>query len=633
MTRLAALTLVAALGSGVLQTPVQTPVPPVPPAAPVRDPGSAPQTGTGTIAGTVMTTEVTPQPVRRANVSVSGGGLRQPRQGVTDAAGRFAIPNLPAGTFTLTASKASYVSAVYGSKAPGQAGTPIALGAGQTFLADVRIPRGAVVSGTVFDPFGRPKPQTRVQAMQYRTQGGQRRLQQAGSGLFVTDDRGMFRIYGLPAGEFVLVASPQEYPEIRLLTADELRWAADARLSQPGTASAPPPPGGGPTVGLSPIYFPGASDLTGATTITLSVGEERGGLDFQLQHVPTARIEGVLLTADGGPARQPQITLVPDERLRPGTVSSPIGFQGEARVESATGKFTFSGVTPGRYTVIAQARVTSEGGGAPPAPPTPPTPVGAGRGVPIPAPQPMPLPTRLWAMAPVDVEGRNITNLGLTLQPGLSISGRVVFEASTLAPPTDASRTRLSLNQMGPMPFEIGLASGSASANGTFTLTGVMPGHYRLNGSAPPAPGPTSGPWILKSVVANGRDTMDTGFEVPASDVTGVVVTFTDRVTELSGTLFDAAGAPTRDVWVLCFSTDRTFWTTQSRRVRVLRPSLEGKFRFSQWVPGEYFLVAVTDGDQIDLSDQTGLEQIAAVALRVTLVEGEKKVQDLKLAR
>jgi hypothetical protein len=134
-------------------------------------------------------------------------------------------------------------------------------------------------------------------------------------------------------------------------------------------------------------------------------------------------------------------------------------------------------------------------------------------------------------------------------------------------------------------------------------------------------------------VVANGRETMDTGLEMGNGDLTNVVMTFTDRVSELSGTLFDAAGTPTRDYWVLIFSTDRNNWIAQSRRSRVVRPNQSGRFQFSQWPPGEYYMVAVTDGDQMDLTDRTTLEQIAAVAMKITLAEGEKKVTDLKLSR
>ena len=47
--------------------------------------------------------------------------------------------------------------------------------------------------------------------------------------------------------------------------------------------------------------------------------------------------------------------------------------------------------------------------------------------------------------------------------------------------------------------------------------------------------------------------------------------------------------------------------------------------------PGEYYLVAVTDVEPSQLADPAFLESLSTGGLRITLSEGEKKVQDLKL--
>src|SRR6185436_14294570 len=108
------------------------------------------------------------------------------------------------------------------------------------------------------------------------------------------------------AGDFIVVAAPQDLPEVRMITADEMRWAQAGAPSSLAGAVAPPPPPPGPTVGLAPIYYPGAADITAATTLTLNFGDERQGVDFQLQAVPTARVEGSVLDADGRIVREPQ---------------------------------------------------------------------------------------------------------------------------------------------------------------------------------------------------------------------------------------------------------------------------------------------------------------------------------------
>jgi len=136
----------------------------------------------------------------------------------------------------------------------------------------------------------------------------------------------------------------------------------------------------------------------------------------------------------------------------------------------------------------------------------------------------------------------------------------------------------------------------------------------------------------MKSVVSNGVDTLDSALEVSTADVSGIVITFTDRPTDLSGRLLDAAGRPAPEYSVVAFSSDRAFWTLGARRLRTARPDSEGKFQVQGLPPGEYCVVAITDLDQADLADPTFLEQLAAASIKITLAEGEKKKQDLKLS-
>ncbi len=221
------------------------------------------------------------------------------------------------------------------------------------------------------------------------------------------------------------------------------------------------------------------------------------------------------------------------------------------------------------------------------------------------------------------------------------MSGRLVFEGGT-PPPPDLSKVRLNL---GPAPstgtttttITMGGAPPEINPDGTFTLTGATPGRYRLNASVPgpssttttASPTPT---WVVRSVLSGGVETLDGALEISTGDVSGVVITFTDHPTELSGHLLDSKGKPTPEYWVVTFTTDRAFWTPGSRRVRTMRPDADGKFRMVGLPPGEYYMVALTDLDQADMSDATFLEQLAAASLKIRLADGEKKAQDLKLS-
>src|SRR5262245_52492196 len=97
---------------------------------PIRD-GGGPKTGTGYISGVVVTDD-NGAPLRRVAVNLTGAGLGPGFLSLSNDAGQFEFANLPAGSFTLTASKPGYLSGAYGQTVPGRGTpTPIALADGQ----------------------------------------------------------------------------------------------------------------------------------------------------------------------------------------------------------------------------------------------------------------------------------------------------------------------------------------------------------------------------------------------------------------------------------------------------------------------------------------------------------------------
>src|SRR6185436_18844445 len=119
--------------------------------------------------------------------------------------------------------------------------------------------------------------------------------------------------------------------------------------------------------------------------------------------------------------------------------------------------------------------------------------------------------------------------------------------------------------------------------------SGVVPGTYSMT-TAFGLDG-----WSLSSVVAGGRDILDVPLEIGAmGDVSGVVVTFTDRLAEVSGTLQSAANVPAPDYFVVVFPSDRTLWRPGARRVQFSRPSTDGRFQIRDLPPGDYLVAALT---------------------------------------
>jgi len=126
----------------------------------------------------------------------------------------------------------------------------------------------------------------------------------------------------------------------------------------------------------------------------------------------------------------------------------------------------------------------------------------------------------------------------------------------------------------------------------------------------------------------------DLAFEVrPDEDIAGATITFTDKLAELSGMLQDAAGHPTPEFSIILFPVDKALWTQRSRRLRPpVRASTDGRFKLTNLLPGDYYLAALSDFDPSDYTKPSFLEQVALAAMKVTIAEGEKKVQNVKIA-
>ena len=231
-------------------------------------------------------------------------------------------------------------------------------------------------------------------------------------------------------------------------------------------------------------------------------------------------------------------------------------------------------------------------------------------------------------MLDVEVAGRDLTNLFVQLQPGMTVAGRVVFYG-TAARPTDLRTVRIALSPSIPTAGMGGSPATALTEDGTFVITGVIPGKYRLSAFVAAAPTP----WILRSTLIDGRDSLDDPIAIaPGQHVTGAVVTFTDHPAELSGTLSDAQGRPATELFVVAFPTDRKLWAPGSRRIATTRPATTGLFRLLSLPPGDYYLCALTDLDPtVDLTDANFLEQLIPASAKVVLGEGEKKVQNLNV--
>jgi hypothetical protein len=392
--------------------------------------------------------------------------------------------------------------------------------------------------------------------------------------------------------------------ELQLLSDAEIRRAlAEVRdaapRSQPGAPTAPrasaalPSSEAGRTVTYAPLYYPGTPVAGQATPITLAKGEERIGIDIPLQYVATARIEGTVFSSRPGQ----QITLM----LMPNQPGGDVGLR-QLRTASPEGRFMFSGVAPGPYTITARSSVR------PPAPGEP--------------------AITHSATAAVNVDGENISNVMLTLEPGLTISGRLVFEG---AQPPAVDFTKLRVN------FPIALTGMAAApfpplqldASGRFSVHGVPPGVFRIYGTVQGLREPI-GRWWLKSITIDGRELLDRPFDLRQNTDTAIVA-FSDRASMLAGVARDAQGMPADGTAVIAFGVDESSWFTNSRRVAGVHARADGTYSIRNLPAGDYFIVASYDVMPGEWFDPALLQRLRATSSRISLGEYEAKTQDVVL--
>jgi hypothetical protein len=587
----------------------------VTPQQPPRDAAGAPATGSARISGVVLTDERAPRSLRRVIVTLSGSALRVSRSTITNEEGRFSFGDLPAGRYTITAARKAYLTSAFGASYPGGAGTPVSV-ASASHVDDIRItlPKGAVVTGVITDASGIPIPSLTVNVHRVTPDGYER----AGEG--ATDDRGVYRVYGLSPAEYVIAAVPRptgggdmgvrSASEVdAILGALERRGSAATTAARPGEIAPEPdlPTSSERTYSFAPFYYPGTAAAAEATRITVAPGEERGGLDFPLAVVPTATLTGVVTGSDGQPARDVQITVVPIGP--PLTLVLGTGATGPMRT-GPDGTFRRSSITPGTYRLLARR--------VPPAPPRS-SPFGAatpvaGRG-----------PTTEWALTEITVNGADIDGIALTLRPGLGVRGWILFEGTSEVP-SNLSALRVILTPLTASARSTSTIPSSLKADGSFEITNLLPGSYRFDVTLPPEVGER---WWPRSALSGERDVLDLPLEL--SDGTGseVVLTLSDRRPSLTGGVRDADDRPVSDAFVVIFSADRTHWRPESRRVRAVRPATDGRYEATDLSPGEYLVAAVRRPPPNAWLDARFLERLTSSAVRVALSEGERGIRDL----
>lgn len=530
-------------------------------------------------------------PVRRASIRVRREGDPDSWSTVSDAEGYFHFSELPAGRFLVMASKPGYVANAFGATATGRPGVPVVVSEGAQ-IGDLRVilPRGAVLSGLLRDRLGRPLPNIAVRIA--RANSG--RLLSGGDE-FETDMTGTYRAFGLPAGRYIVAAIPHAVGvgAIQQMTDSEV----DAQLRTSSEPAGPAVPA--PASAYSAVFYPGTPIAESAQVVAVGEGEERDGIDFVVDATLTRTIEGTLTG--------PSATISP---VQIGVWSNPPSFPpvlGAAPLMSRpnnAGHFSVSGLPPGRYTLSFR---TGD-----------------------PFPRPGTESSGSYAVVDVDVSNQDATGVSVVLRPSSDLSGRLVGDN---AQQLDLSRFSLLLKPRSvhvaalwnSAPFETARTA-RVNSNGQFILSAVTPGEYEL--ILEPS---TAGPWAVKTAELDGRTATDDLISVGSGGGSELAVVVSDKWAQVTGTLTDPNNHPVNAYEIVAFPIESD-QRGSLRRIKVVRPSADGRFVISTLPDGDYYIAAVVDIDPNEISPDL-LSELAGSAVAIHLEAGQIKVENLRVVR
>ncbi len=537
-----------------------------------------PATGTARITGRIVSAE-TGAPIRRAQIRISSPDARVNRDVATDGDGRFEFLTLPAGRYRLYVSKAGYVSLEYGQLRPFESGKPLDLAEGQSLeKIDFSLPRGSAITGRVTDEFGDPITDVQVQAMRYQFANGEQQLVNVGR-VATTDDLGHYRIFGLMPGDYVVRASLRTNPNATLTGAN----TAEGPLGYPGT------------------YYPGVVDVAQAQTVTVSLGQELSSVAFPLVPARLARISGTVMNSEGRPLAGAMVAL---RGVGAGGAAARFNVGGGNQVRP-DGAFRLTNVPPGEYVLDVQQRPQD-----------------------LQNLQSLNLSQLEFASMPLSVSG-DIDGLTVVTTPGVTLTGRVVFEGQNAqkASPRGIQVSTAGQSGLPPLMAMAGRALGIGRVNndGTFELRGLAGPQLIRAGGLPTG-------WAVKNISLDGTDVTDAAFDFkPGARFTGLVVTLTDRLTEISGGVRDTRGQPVTDYVLVVFPEDAKLWGAQSRHVTTTRPNQNGAFNIKGLPPARYLAAVVPSLENGRQNDVTLLAQLRARAQSFTLAEAQMVTLSLEI--
>jgi hypothetical protein len=518
----------------------------------------------------VVRDAATGRPLADAVVSLhsADGRAQQPSQQFTDDKGRFVFADLRGGQrYGISAARPGFLAGTIGGAFDVPARRPLLeLADGQWIQdADISLWPGGSISGLVTDDRGEPVAGVRVHVVPVIHVAGRRRLM-IGPGT-ATDDRGRYRIGRLPPGRYLTMAPP----------------AAHA------SAFSTPPSG------LD-------------TALELPPGGQLTSVDLRLTYAEGHAVSGTV----HGPRQNPAglaLALLPAglEEIGPQFAVATTRIR-------ADGTFTFGNVPDGEYTLVtAGPRMPA--------------------GVDVLDLHGMSNLTALllhgagaahWGQARVIVQGADVSDVVLAVQPTESLTVRLIVELDPGFPePTQAPNVALEPAAGGPAVASVRLGRDATTPAPT-VFRGILPmGYVFRSGSTG---------WTIRSVIAGGRDITRAGLDARGGlRISEATVTVTNAGPVLAGRVQSSGRIAAA---VLLFPVERDRWVDHGLnpdRQSIAIASSSGAYRIADVPAGSYYAIAIPHARLDRWRDPDFLARAAGLATVVVLDWGRTTTKDLQV--
>jgi protocatechuate 3,4-dioxygenase beta subunit len=287
--------------------------------------------GTGVITGHISVGDkAAPGVVVVAGPGEFGPDRREVARATTDYEGNYRLMGLPAGRYSISPVAPTMIGPsdnMYGGM-----GRSVIISEGEMIeKIDFTLTRGGVITGRVTDADGKPVIEERMQLTPADNPNRQRFTGYSNPFMYQTDDRGVYRIYGVPPGRYTLSAgiSPQD---------GMVRVGMVSRNYYQRT------------------FYPGETDSQKAGIIEVSEGGEAKDIDIKLgQRSQAFTVSGKVTDATTG---QP-VTNVPVGYGSYNQAQKRMGGYGfgQSRTD-ARGQFTLEGIVPGSFAAFVWTEAT-----------------------------------------------------------------------------------------------------------------------------------------------------------------------------------------------------------------------------------------------------------------------------------